>query len=83
MNQWQHQNEKEAEECREMISKWRQGDCHDNLPWGTFHCVVCGEPLGNRNIMKFYNWDFRRITCYDCQDEEAKQMELKQLNQNI
>lgn len=43
-----------------------------NLPTGILMCVSCGKHKITGPIVKFFNWDAHRLTCYGCQKENKE-----------
>lgn len=73
---WTHEmieieNEKIANDCGVSLAEMKNGDWRNTFT-GLLKCVECGERQITTPIYKFYNWDARLVTCYECQDNNRK-----------
>lgn len=50
------------------LNKLKSGDWRD-VPTPILKCVRCGQGRITMPIVRFFNYDPTRLTCYDCQNQ--------------
>mgnify|MGYP001597784431 CR=1 FL=1 len=61
------ENKENAVVFKTTLAEMKQGHSQNNCSrW--FRCVTCGEQKITEPIMRFFNWDYTKYQCYECQD---------------
>lgn len=70
MNEHQLYNQQLDLENKDILEEMKAGNWRYDLN-RMYRCVVCGRNFVlTKPNMEFYDWDFSRYQCYDCQGKE-------------